>query len=210
MPKSRSSNKPARAKGPSSSRGRVSARDKLLNAADELFYAHGIASVGIDRVIARAGVAKMSLYNHFDSKDALVAAWLERKHADWMAWLSGQVVKSPVISRPLAVFDALDQWFNTDDFRGCAFINVAAEVKDPRSKAFQISAAHSAAVNRAFRDLVAAAHPALDDPTLDRIAQELTMLAVGAILWAAMHGPDQAAPRARESAARLLASHALR
>ena len=190
------------------SRGRVSARDRLLKAADELFYAHGIGAVGIDRVIATAGVAKMSLYNHFDSKDDLVAAWLERRHDQWMGWLRGCVAKAPPASRPLAVFDALDEWFHTDDFRGCAFINVAAEIKDRRSKAFQISAAHTAELNSAIRLWIAESQPSLSDSSLDRSAQELTMLVAGAILWAAMHGPDQVAGRAKASAKRLLTDRA--
>lgn len=202
MPKPRSTPKPVRAN--SGSRGRLSARDKLLNAADKLFYAHGISAVGIDRVIAEAGVAKMSLYNHFDSKDALVAAWLERKHGEWMLWLRSFVERAPRESRPLAVFDALDEWFHTDDFRGCAFINVAAEVKDSRSKAFQISAAHTAELNSSIREWIAGARPKLSGAALDLAAQEMTMLAAGAILWAALHGADHVASRAKGSASRLL------
>ena len=184
----------------------MSARDKLLNAADELFYAHGISAVGIDRVISRAGVAKMSLYHHFDSKDALVAAWLERKHAAWMAWLRGIVEREPAAKRPLAVFDALDEWFHAENFRGCAFVNVAAELKDPRSKAFRISAAHTAELNGAIRDWIAGAKPALGARKLDLASQEFSMLVAGAIVWAAMHGPDLVAARAKETAGRLLVS----
>ncbi|MBX3390667.1 MAG: TetR/AcrR family transcriptional regulator [Phycisphaeraceae bacterium] len=184
--------------------GRLSARDKLLKAADELFYAHGISAIGIDRVIAKAGVAKMSLYHHFDSKDALVAAWLERKHGAWMAWLRGIVETSAPAKRPLAIFDALDSWFHTENFKGCAFINVAAEVKDPRSKAFRISAAHTAELNSSIRGWIAGAKPKLGDRDLDRAAQEVSMLVAGAIVWAAMHGPDGAADRGKESTKRLL------
>ncbi|MBX3380291.1 MAG: TetR/AcrR family transcriptional regulator [Phycisphaeraceae bacterium] len=180
------------------------AREKLLDAAGELFYAHGISAVGIDRIIAKAGVAKMSLYNHFDSKDALVAAWLERKHTEWMAWLRTTVEKSRPAVRPLALFDALDQWFHTKEFKGCAFINVAAEIKDPRSKAFQISAAHTVDLNAAIRGWIAGACTQLSPSALDLAAQEITMLAAGAILWAALHGPTNVAARAKESAARLL------
>ena len=203
MSKRRNSTQSVRAN--TGSRGRLSARDKLLDAANKLFYAHGISAVGIDRVIEEAGVAKMSLYNNFDSKDALVAAWLERKHAEWMLWLRSFVEKKPPASRPAAVFDALDEWFHTDEFRGCAFINVAAEVKDPRSKAFQISAAHTVDLNASIRRWIAEAKPKLSSAALDLAAQEITMLAAGAILWAALHGPDHVAARAKDSAARLLA-----
>lgn len=183
---------------------RPMARERLLDAAGELFYAHGISAVGIDRIIAKAGVAKMSLYNHFDSKDALVAAWLERKHAEWMDWLRSAVEKSKPPQRPLALFDALDRWFHTSEFKGCAFINVAAEIKDPRSRAFQISAAHTVEFNAAIRGWIAGARPSLSPGALDLAAQQISMLAAGAILWAALHGPANVAARAKESAARLL------
>lgn len=187
-----------------SRRGSLSAREKLLRAAGELFYAHGISAVGIDRVVAKAGVAKMSLYHHFDSKDALVAAWLEQRHASWMAWLRGIVEASPPPKRPLAVFDALDSWFHADNFRGCAFINVAAEIKDPRSRAFRIAAAHTSELNASIRGWIAGAKPDLGARELDLAAQEMSVLVAGAILWAAMHGPDRVAERAKESAKRLL------
>jgi AcrR family transcriptional regulator len=114
-------------------RASVSARDRLLDVAGELFYREGIRAVGIDTIIARAGVAKASLYNHFKSKDELIAAWLERKDAEFSAWFVAAVERraSEPRERLLAVFDALHEWFRTSDFRGCAFLNSCAELPDP-------------------------------------------------------------------------------
>jgi AcrR family transcriptional regulator len=107
---------------------RRSARERLLEAADELFYAEGIQSVGIDRVIALAGVAKASLYNTFCSNGALVRAYLERRHEGTMSRLRrAAAAEHDPRSRILAVFDAQAEYFTEPGFRGCAFTAASAE-----------------------------------------------------------------------------------
>src|SRR6185437_4948858 len=109
---------------------RPSARERLLAAADELFYAEGVQSVGIDRVIERAGVAKASLYSTFGSKEELVRAYLGERHARILGQLQAAVdAVDPAdpVARILAVFDAQATRFGADDYHGCAFIAAAAE-----------------------------------------------------------------------------------
>lgn len=108
------------------------ARDRLLQAAAELFYADGMAATGIDAIIARAGVAKMSLYNNFANKDALTQAYLQARHEEWLALYAARLRQA---SGPrdgiLAVFDAyLDhaQAAYPHGFRGCGLLNAAAEL----------------------------------------------------------------------------------
>ena len=96
----------------------VSARERILSTATRLFYEHGIHRVGIDLVIAESGVAKMSLYRQFGSKEELVLAFLDRINTEWFTWLSGRVASARAPQRPLAVFDALGEWFKTPTFRG--------------------------------------------------------------------------------------------
>src|ERR1700739_4839706 len=105
-----------------------SPRDRLLEAARELFYAEGIQSVGINRVIERAGVSKDSLYSTFGSKEQLVCAYLDARHAHTLGRLRAAVdaVEDPV-GRILAVFDAQAQLFRMPDYHGCAFTAAAAE-----------------------------------------------------------------------------------
>ncbi len=104
------------------------ARDRLLEAADELFYAEGVQSVGIDRVIDAAGVAKASLYNTFGSKEALVRAYLERRHEGTMSRLRHAIAREDdPRTRILAVFDAQAEYFVEPGFRGCAFTAASAE-----------------------------------------------------------------------------------
>jgi AcrR family transcriptional regulator len=107
---------------------RVTARDRLLAAADELFYAEGVQSVGIERVIDRAGVAKASLYRAFQSKESLVAAYLEARHRVILSELTQAVAEQlEPRARLLAVFDAQDRRLRAPGSNGCAFARASAE-----------------------------------------------------------------------------------
>lgn len=108
-----------------------SARDRLLAAAGELFYAEGVQTVGIDRVIERAGVAKATLYNTFGSKENLVRAYLEARRVVTVDRLRHAIGRhTDPRQRLLAVFDAQAEFFAQPDFRGCAFITASAEAPD--------------------------------------------------------------------------------
>ena len=87
--------------------------DHILEVASDLFYEHGINNVGISRIISDAGVAKMTLYSHFDSKEALVIAYLENRSREWVDWYKRQLYKMPLTptDRLLSSFDVLDTWF---------------------------------------------------------------------------------------------------
>ena len=107
------------------------ARARLLEAADELFYTEGIHTVGIDRIIEKAGVAKGSLYYIFGSKDELVKAYLENRHGNWTRRVEEHVERATEpTDRMLAVFDALDELFVEPDYHGCAFQRAAAESEE--------------------------------------------------------------------------------
>ena len=102
-----------------------SARDRLLEAANELFYDEGVHTVGIDRVIERAGVAKASLYNTFGSKDELVRAYLEGRHARITARITRYLERySDPRDRLLGVFEAQGELFAEPGYRGCAFVKI--------------------------------------------------------------------------------------
>src|SRR3954452_14204987 len=113
MPTTAAPSSPARAGGPS-------ARERLLAAADELFYAEGVQTVGIDRIIEHAGVAKASLYNTFGSKDELVRAYLGGRHESSRARIAQAVAKhDDPREQLLAVFDAQAERFSDSTFHGC-------------------------------------------------------------------------------------------
>src|SRR3954464_3248597 len=119
-----------------------SVRDRLLAAADELFYAEGVHTVGIDRIIERAGVAKASLYSTFGSKDELVRAYLEGRHELRRARLVRGLERfDNPRDRLLGVFDVLAEVAAAPSFRGCAFYNASAE-STPGGPVEQMSAAN--------------------------------------------------------------------
>ena len=109
------------------------ARQRILETADRLFYQEGVRAVGIDRIIAEAGVAKMTLYTHFPSKDDLILAVLKYREQGVLEFFRsamerhGKKAKNPL----RAFFAALKEWFETPGFRGCAFQNAAVELADP-------------------------------------------------------------------------------
>jgi AcrR family transcriptional regulator len=112
------------------------ARERILGTAYDLFSRYGVQAVGVDRIIAEANVAKMSLYRHFPSKEELVLAVLDRREQIWTKdWLEREVERraSKPEDRLLAIFDAFDEWFRREDFEGCLFVNSLLEGHDRTS-----------------------------------------------------------------------------
>jgi AcrR family transcriptional regulator len=107
-----------------------SARERLLDAAEALIYAGGIHATGVDAIVKQSGTARKSFYTHFESKDALVAAALERRDERWMNWfISGTQSRGKTArKRLLGMFEVLREWFASADFHGCAFLNAAGEI----------------------------------------------------------------------------------
>jgi len=188
-----------------SSPPKKSARDRILEAAQELFYQKGIQNVGVDEIIARSGVAKMSLYNHFQSKDQLVAEFLRRRDENWRRWFEAAVEQygTTPTERLLAMFDALKDWFEQPDFRGCAFINATVELVNPELPGYQVALKHKQLLYQYVLKLVRAAE-VMDTQLL---ARQLLLLIEGAIILALMEGCSEAAVQARAAASVLLAAH---
>jgi AcrR family transcriptional regulator len=185
---------------------RVSAKDRLLDAAAELFYSQGVGATGIDAITMRAGVAKMSLYNNFESKTDLVNAYIQRRHAEWLAFYGERVAKakSPQ-ERALAVFDSyLDHaelayaW----GFRGCGLLNAAAElpIGDPGRTAV---AAQKAEAERLFKQHLRELKPNAG-PAIDETAEHLSFLLEGAMQRAGLDGHDARLKSARRIAVSIL------
>jgi AcrR family transcriptional regulator len=121
------------------------ARDRLLDKAIDLFYSRGFNAVGLDQVIAETGVTKTTFYKHFQSKEALMVAAVERRD-QWEAEAWSRAVRTLAGDDPkaqlLGFFDVMDVWFNDPNFGGCIFINAAAEFPDPRDPVHQAAARH--------------------------------------------------------------------
>jgi AcrR family transcriptional regulator len=179
---------------------RSPARERLLAAADELFYEEGVHTVGIDRVIERAGVAKATLYNAFGSKDELIRAYLTRRHIARQERIRQKLARyDNPRDRLLGVFDALGELFQETGFHGCAFYNATAESR-PGGAVEEVSD-QSRAWNRSlFLDL--AREAGASDP--ECLAGQLMLLYDGATAGARMDRNPGSAATARAAAAILL------
>jgi AcrR family transcriptional regulator len=176
-------------------------RDRILRTAYDLFNRHGVHAVGVDRIIAEAGVAKMTLYRHFRSKDELVVATLELHEELWTRqWLEPTVKRRrKPRARLLALFDAFDDWFRQDDYEGCLFTNYLLEIRDPRTPIGAASIGKRANIRAFIRGL--AEEAGVRDP--DGFARQWQMLMTGSII-AAIEGDVDAARRARTFGSLLL------
>ena len=185
--------------GASANAGQGSARERLLAAAGDLFYREGVHTVGIDRIIEQAGVAKASLYNTFGSKDELVRAYLETRYAgNTGAVLRAVERHDDPRHRLLAVFDAGREMFSRPGYNGCAFASATSEAHT--GTVGQAAAEYRAWFRRLFTGLAAAAGAA--DP--DTLARQLHLLWDGASQSARMDGDPAAADAARSAAEALL------
>jgi AcrR family transcriptional regulator len=179
---------------------RPSARERLLTAANELFYDEGVHTVGIDRVIELAGVAKASLYNTFGSKDALVRAYLETRHANMVQRIMTVVDRyGRPYERLLAVFEAQAEVFAEPGYRGCAFARASAECH-PGDLVEQATTAYRAWVRGLFTELAGQAGV----PEPQALARQLHLLYDGAGQSARLDHDPTAALAARAAAAVLL------
>jgi len=179
-------------------------RERVLETAYGLFKRHGLQAVGVDRIVAEAGVAKTTLYRHFRSKDDLAVAVLEHHGDVWThGWLQAEIERRATApaSRILALFDAYNEWFHSDDYRGCLLLNSLQETRDPASPVRAASQAALSDIRALIRDLGQAA--GARDP--ERLAFEIQTLLMGSVV-AAVNGHTNAAARMRPIA-RLLLEH---
>lgn len=190
---------------PTSKFPRKPVRERILETACELFYREGIQNVGIDRIIAESGVAKMSLYNHFNSKDALIEAFLRQRDQQWRQWFAARVeqLSSDPRQKLLIMFDVLQEWFEEPNFRGCAFINATVELANPDHSGYQAALDHQQEVYGYILSLVKKGgfSPAA------QLTQQLQLLVQGAIVVAMMQNHPLAAADAKSVAATLLAAY---
>jgi AcrR family transcriptional regulator len=177
-------------------------RQRILETADHLFYSEGIRAVGIDRIIAEAGVAKMSLYKHFPSKDDLILAVLQHRECESLAGFDTAMEKHrKKIKDPLAVFfAALKDWFEEPSFRGCAFINASVELADPEHPGFAFARGQKERFAEFLKGLVEQAV----GKSGAELAPAVSLLVEGAIVTAVMQGKPDAADTARDAALKLV------
>jgi AcrR family transcriptional regulator len=161
-----------------------SARTRVLDTAARLFYAEGVHAVGVDRIIAEAGVAKATFYHHFPAKDELVRAYLMEQSRQQRA-TAARIPKAAPRDMVLAIFDSVDDLGRGPSYRGCPFVNAAAEYPDPDHPVRQAIAEH----RRWFRELLRDLLVADGHPDADRTADILVALKDGLLVAADLDDP---------------------
>jgi AcrR family transcriptional regulator len=178
---------------------RPSVRERLLAASDELFYRDGVHSTGIDTVIEKAGVAKGSLYYIFGGKDELVATYLRARHEAWRQRVdAAQAGTDDPVEKILAIFDALADYVSLPDFRGCPFVNAAAEAPAGEAQRLAIKQ-YRDWVRQSFLELAADTGV----PESAALADALIVLYDGALATAEVGGTARAAALTAKRIARL-------
>jgi len=169
-------------------------KDRILETADRLFYLQGIRAIGVDTIAAEIGISKRTLYNHFPSKDALIAAYLERR------FVQPRPSDKPPAEQILGTFDALERRFAAKDFRGCPFVNAVAEMGAEDKSVREIAIAFKESRRLWFRDLLVR----LGVGDAEALATQLAVLVDGCIAQDLVRNDPAMARAAKEVAIVLL------
>jgi AcrR family transcriptional regulator len=181
-----------------------SVRERILETAQRLFYRDGFRAVGIDTIIAEAGVAKMSLYRHFPSKDDLIVAYLEESNRQYWEWLDGAVVDiDDPMEKLVGMFAAIEKLATSPECLGCTFQGTAAEFPDRDHPGHHVAVAHKDTVRHRFTAL--AREAGLADP--EHLGNQLLLLMDGAWVAARMYGPDNPGQGLANAARALIEAH---
>ncbi len=183
-------------------------RERLVAVAIDLFYRNGFGAVGVDRVIAAAGVTKTTFYKHFEGKDDLMVAAV-KKRDEWESIAWGRAVRKLAGDDPakqlLAIIDVMHLWFNDPDFQGCMFMNAAAEFPNPHDPVHQAAAAYRRKTRDHWRDLARAG--GADAVAAETFTDCFTALIEGAFILRQTHGRDDAARVVRPAIEQLISTY---
>ena len=172
-------------------------KERILQTADKLFYLQGIRAIGVDTIAAEIGISKRTLYNHFPSKDALIAAYLERR------FVSARPSDKPPVEQILGTFDSLERRFSAKDFRGCPFVNAVAELGPADRAVKKIAIAFKESRRVWFRERLTE----LGVEEADALATQLVLLVDGSIAQDLVRD-DPAMARAAKEVAKVLLRNA--
>lgn len=180
-------------------------RQRILESASELFYAHGLRAVSADRIVERAGITKVTFYRHFPTKDDLIVAYLQRR-AEWEragVSASREAGNGDVVRGLRFLADGIGSEAFRSGFRGCPFINAAAEYADPAHPVRGVVAEHRAWFRRQLLEMLL--ESGVDDP--ERAADQLVMLRDGAMVDGYLGGPTSVGESLGEGFAAVVAAH---
>ncbi|MDR2213187.1 MAG: TetR/AcrR family transcriptional regulator [Pseudomonadales bacterium] len=177
-------------------------RQAIIETAMKLFYAHGFHAVGIDRIIAESGVAKMTMYKYFPSKRLLINTVLEERDHFFQTSLENFVAKAKSTEDKIkAIFEWHDRWLHERSFNGCLFIKAALEFADPKDEIHKFSKLHKQRILKFISDIL---KDDMDTGTAQELGWQLLLLLEGAIATAQIFGDRDAAKTAWQAATTLL------
>lgn len=178
------------------------ARERILLTAHDLFYRDGIRATGIDKVIAESGVSKVTFYRHFPSKNRLITAFLEYRHQLWITWFADALQRHGATPGGglLPIVAAMREWFDKPVFRGCAFINVTAEMGDSFPEAIAQCRSHKQDMLTMIAELIP------ESPMREQIASAAAVAVDGAIFKAQLEKGHAASDAALGSLSMILAA----
>ncbi len=183
-------------------------RDRLLYTAVDLFYRQGFSAVGIDQILSAAGVTKTTFYKHFESKDDLMVAAVKlRDEWESQAWNRAitQLAGDDPAKQLLALWTVMDLWFNEPDYRGCMFMNAAAEFPNPSDPIHQAAAAHGKKSRDHWRDL--ARQAGADAAGAETFADCYAALTQGALILRQTNGRNDAARAVRPAVEQIMRTY---
>ncbi len=185
---------------------KISARERLLKAAADLFYADGIVATGIDTIIKKAGVAKMSLYNNFSSKADLIEAYIDERHSEWLSlYIKRLNTATTPQARVLAIFDAYMDHATFEyerGFRGCGILNAAAELP-AKSQGREAVRRHKEEVESLLLQHLLE-YPSITSEKASSVAEHLSFLLEGAMARAGLEGSEEKIQKAKAIATLIL------
>jgi len=180
--------------------------NRLLDCTEQLIYQGGICATGMDAIVKLSGVSRKTIYKHFGTKDRLVAEALKRRDLRWMAWFEAGLARfEGPRAQLLGAFEILDDWFNSTDFQGCAFINTAGEVSSPEDPVRQVARAHKEKLHQCLMQRCAD----IGAKAPQQLAGQLLLLIDGAITNALVSGRSSVAVDAQRIAEILLKAEGL-
>lgn len=183
---------------------RPSKRDELVSKALDVFYSSGFQATGLDKIVSETGISKTAIYNHFRTKEDLILAALRLRDERFRNWLfrrMEELADTPK-GQLIALFDALGEWFNSDEFQGCIFVKVASEYQDHTDPIFRQATEHK----RLIKDHLLALAEACELQNAQNIVCQLLVLKEGAIIAAYLQMVDDPVKHARDAALALIPS----
>ena len=182
--------------------GELSAKQKIVETALELFYQQGINCVGVDRIIEEAGIAKMTFFKHFPTKKDLILEFLKVRDERYLNWVDTQVkaITTNEAKQLEACLEVMAKWFQLDDFRGCAFINTTVEVGPGDNQEKLICVSHKNSLSQYLTQL--ATQAGYKNP--EALADLLVIVIDGATIRAQMDSPAHAIPSLKQASEILL------